>query len=232
MKLQILITAGPTREFIDPVRFISNSSTGFFGYQIASEAMRRGHKVTLISGPTHLAPPRGARFIPVTSALEMKREVERFFPKCDCLIMSAAVSDYRPVKIHSRKIKKAKSRITLKLERNPDILSMAAKDKGSRLIIGFALETDGLKENARRKLETKNLDCIIAASVNKKALPFGDRKIRVLIIPRTGRAEAVFSSKKNLSRIILDKASATKYPYSGSKIRRERRRETWLREAR
>lgn len=218
MKLRILITAGPTREFIDPVRFISNSSTGFFGYQIASEAIRRGHKVTLISGPTHLAPPRGARFIPVTSALEMKREVGKFFPKCDCLIMSAAVSDYRPVRIHPGKIKKSKSRLTLKLERNPDILSIAAKNKRGRLLIGFALETDDLKKNAGRKLEAKNLDCIVAASINKREHPFGDRKIRVLIISRSGKAETVLSSKKNLSRIILDKVSATKYPYNGSKI--------------
>ena len=216
--MRILITAGPTREFIDPVRFISNPSTGFFGYQIASEAVRRGHKVTLISGPTHLAPPRGARFIPVTSALEMKREVERFFPKCDCLIMSAAVSDYRPIRARSRKIKKKKSRFTLKLKRNPDILSIIAKKKENRVIIGFALESDDLKENARRKLERKNLDCIIAASINKRKPPFGDRKIRVLIMPRAGKAETVFSSKKNLSRIILDKAAKTKYAYSGSKI--------------
>jgi len=218
LKLRILITAGPTREFIDPVRFISNSSTGFFGYQIALEAIRRGHKVTLISGPTHLAPPKGVRFIPVTSALEMKREVERFFPRCDCLIMSAAVSDYRPVSIHPRKIKKKKGRLILKLERNPDILSIAAKKKAGRVIIGFALESDDLKENARRKLKRKNLDYIIAASINKRKPPFGNCKIRVLIIPRAGRAETVFSYKKNLSRIILDKVAATKYAYSGSKI--------------
>jgi len=218
LKLRILITAGPTREFIDPVRFISNPSTGFFGYQIASEAVRRGHKVTLISGPTPLTPPGKVRFIPVTSASDMKREVEKFFPKCDCLIMSAAVSDYRPIRVYSRKIKKKKSRLTLKLERSPDILSMIAKKKRDRTIIGFALESDDLKENARRKLETKNLDYIIAASINKRKPPFGDCKIRVLIIPRAGKAETVFSSKKNLSRIILDKAAATKYAYSRGKI--------------
>lgn len=216
--MRILITAGPTREFIDPVRFISNSSTGFFGYQIALEAVRRGHEVALISGPTHLMPPRGARFIPVTSALEMKRAVEKFFPKCDCLIMSAAVSDYRPIRIYPRKIKKDRSRLTLKLKRNPDILSMAAKKKKDRVIIGFALESDDLEDNVRRKLETKNMDCIIAASINKRKSPFGDRKVRVLIIPRIGKAEAVFASKKTLSRIILDKATATKYAYNGSKI--------------
>ena len=132
--------------------------------------------------------------------------------------MSAAVSDYRPIRARSRKIKKKKSRFTLKLKRNPDILSIIAKKKENRVIIGFALESDDLKENARRKLERKNLDCIIAASINKRKPPFGDRKIRVLIMPRAGKAETVFSSKKNLSRIILDKAAKTKYAYSGSKI--------------
>lgn len=132
--------------------------------------------------------------------------------------MSAAVSDYRPVRVHPGKIKKEKSRLTLKLERNPDILSIAAKKKGGRLIIGFALESGDLKENAQEKLKIKNLDYIIATSINKRSSPFGDRKIRVLIIPRAGKAETILSSKKNLSRIILDKAAATKYAYSGSKI--------------
>lgn len=221
--MRILITAGPTREFIDPVRFISNSSTGFFGYQIASEAVRRGHKVALISGPTHLTPPRNVRFIPVTSALEMKRAVEKFFPKYDCLIMSAAVADYRPVRVYSRKVKKKKSRLTLKLERNPDILSIAAKKKRNRVMIGFALESDDLKRNAYKKLKIKNLDYIVATSIDKRKPPFGDRKIPVLIIPRIGKAETLLSSKKNLSRIILDKAAAAKYAYSRGKIQRERR---------
>ena len=129
--MRILITAGPTREYIDPVRFISNSSTGFFGYQIASEAVRRGHKVTLISGPTCLIPPKGAKFIPVVSALGMKRAVDKYFPGSDCLIMSAAVADYRPVTASSRKIKKEKAALVLKLVRNPDILSLAAGDRKS-----------------------------------------------------------------------------------------------------
>lgn len=132
--------------------------------------------------------------------------------------MSAAVSDYRPIRAYSRKIKKKKARFTLKLERNPDILSIVAKKKKNRVIIGFALEDDDLKENAQKKLEIKNLDYIVAASINARKPPFGDRKITVLIIPRVGQAETVLSSKKNLSRIILDKAAMTKYAYSKGKI--------------
>ncbi len=215
--MRILITAGPTREYIDPVRFISNSSTGFFGYQIASEAVRRGHKVTLISGPTCLIPPKGAKFIPVVSALGMKRAVDKYFPGSDCLIMSAAVADYRPVTASSRKIKKEKAALVLKLVRNPDILSLAAGKKKRQVVIGFALETGGLKNNAKEKLKKKNLDYIIAASLNNKKSPFGDREISVLIMSRTGKTETFLSDKKGLSRIILDKAEVSKY-HCGSDI--------------
>ena len=218
MKLRILITAGPTKEYIDPVRFISNSSTGFFGYQIASEAVRRGHKVTLISGPTCLVPPRGAKFIPVISALEMKKAVEKYFPGSDCLIMSAAVADYRPVTASSRKIKKGKRRLILKLERNPDILSLVAGRKKGRVVIGFALETDELKKNAKKKLKEKNLDYIIAVSLNNKKSPFGNQKIQVSIISGTGKTETFFSDKKGLSRIVLDKAEASKYHCNSDEI--------------
>lgn len=216
--MRILITAGPTREHIDPVRFISNSSTGFFGYQIASEAVRRGHKVTLISGPVCLVPPKGAKFIPVVSALEMKKAVEKYFPGSDCLIMSAAVADYRPAATFSRKIKKNRCRLDLKLERNPDILAEVAKKKGNRIVIGFALETEGLEKNAGRKLKEKNLDYIIAASINTGRSPFGDRKIPVVMISKAGRVLPAVNSKKRLARIILDKAEAAKYYCISGKI--------------
>ncbi len=218
MKLRILITAGPTKEYIDPVRFISNSSTGFFGYQIAAEAARRGHKVTLISGPVCLIPPKKAKFIPVVSALEMKKAVEKHFPGSDCLIMSAAVADYRPVTVSPQKIKKEKGPLTLKLKRNPDILSIIARKKKNRVVIGFALETGGLKKNAEKKLKGKNLDYIVAVAINNKKCPFGDQKIPVTIISRTGKIETLVSDKKSLSRIILDKAEAAKYHYNASKI--------------
>jgi len=223
LKLRILITAGPTREYIDPVRFISNSSTGFFGYQIASEAVRRGHKVTLISGPVCLIPPKGVKFVPVISAMGMKKAVEKYFPGSDCLIMSAAVADYRPVIVSSRKIKKGKERLVLKLKKNPDILSLAAEKKKGRILIGFALETDELKKNAKKKLKGKNLDYVIATSVNNKKSPFGEQKIPVTIMSRSGKTETLFSDKKSLSRIILDKAEMAKYYCRSRKIQTERR---------
>jgi len=220
--LRILITAGPTREYIDPVRFISNSSTGYFGYQIASEALRRGHKVTLISGPTCLIPPKGARFIPVVSALDMKKAVEANLQGSDCLIMSAAVADYRPATVSSQKIKKDRNRLSLRLVKNPDILAAVAKNKGNRVVIGFAVETSGLEKNARGKLNGKKLDYILAASVNTGKSPFGDRKIPVLIIEKSGKAERVSDSKKNLSKIVLDKVISVKYPCNREKVQRER----------
>ncbi|MDD5310172.1 MAG: phosphopantothenoylcysteine decarboxylase [Candidatus Omnitrophica bacterium] len=220
--MRILITAGPTKEYIDPVRFISNSSTGFFGYQIASEAARRGHKVTLVSGPTCLTPPKGVKFVPVVSALEMKKAVEKHFPASDCLIMSAAVADYRPAAVFPRKIKKGKDRLVLRLKRNPDILSLVSQKKEGRVVIGFAVETADLKKNAKKKLKEKSLDYIIAAPLNNKRSPFGNRKVPVSIISGTGKAEALFSHKKNLSRIILDKAEAAKYHYNTGKIQKRK----------
>jgi len=211
--LHILITAGPTREYIDPVRFVSNSSTGFFGYQIASEAVRRGHKVTLISGPVCLPPPKGARLISVVSALDMKSAVEKFFPFSDCLIMSAAVADYSPARVSPRKIKKNKKSLTLRLVKTPDILSCLAKKKKNKIVIGFALETEALKVNAQKKLKAKHLDYIVSTSIGNKRSPFGDRKVGILIIGKDGSGEKIFSSKNDLSRIILDKAESAKYPY-------------------
>lgn len=212
------MTAGPTREYIDPIRFISNSSTGFFGYQIASEAIRRGHKVTLVSGPTCLTPPKGARFIPVISAAEMKRQVEKFFGGSDCLIMSAAVADYRPLEPSPRKIKKDRDFLTIKLQRTPDILSTVARREKRKVVIGFALESGGLLKNAKEKLKSKNLDYIIATSMDRKRSPFGDRRIRVLIVSGAGNVETILSSKKGLSRIILDKAEAATYYYNRNKV--------------
>lgn len=213
--MRILITAGPTREHIDPIRFLSNCSTGFFGYQIARESVRRGHKTVLISGPTCLRPPNGIKLVSVVSAGEMKKAVERFFPRADCLIMTAAVADYRPVKTFSKKIKKGAKRITLRLEANPDILLTVAKKKKNHIVIGFALETEDLNRNVQKKLEAKNLDYIIATSIKRGESPFGDRKIRAVIMARSGKKEIIFSSKKRLSRIILDKAETAKYPYKG-----------------
>jgi len=209
--MRILITAGPTREFIDPVRFISNSSTGFFGYEIAKTAVKRGHKVALISGPVSLTPPGGVKFIPVLTALEMKAAVDKFFPSSDCLIMSAAVADYRPAKPVGKKIKKAKENLTIRLKKNPDILFETGKKKGNRILAGFAVETDDLIGNAKSKLKKKNLDFIVAVPLRGKNDPFGDKKARFVIIDRRGNIRETVCSKQELSNIIIDNAEKISY---------------------
>jgi len=203
--MRILITAGPTREFIDPVRYISNSSTGYFGYKIAEEAARRGHKVILVTGPAGLKPPRGVRYIPVVSAREMEIAVKEHFRGSDCLIMSAAVADYRPDKISSSKIKKSSGKMVLKLVRNPDILSWAGKNKGSRVLVGFSVETGDVKKEALKKLCRKNADYIFATMVGTGPSPFGNKKIRVICFGRREAAEELYSSKEKISSFILDK---------------------------
>jgi phosphopantothenoylcysteine decarboxylase/phosphopantothenate--cysteine ligase len=163
--MHILVTAGPTREYIDPVRFITNSSSGKMGYAVARAALRRGHKVTLISGPVDLAPPEGVKFVPVVSAEEMLREAKTVFPKVNAVIMSAAVGDYRPAKISKCKIKKEHKdddRLVLELMPNPDIIAQLGRRKnGSQILVGFALEDRSGHVHALEKFSRKNLDCIV-----------------------------------------------------------------------
>ena len=167
--MHFLITAGGTREYIDPVRFISNASSGRMGYALAEAALQAGHKVTLIS-TSQLQPPVEVEFVDVDSASEMFTAVKKFFPGCDCLIMAAAVADYRPVKYSKTKIRKGKKLLTIKLKPTIDILKWAAKQKHktknsklkTKIVVGFALEDRNLKANAERKLKEKNLDMIIA----------------------------------------------------------------------
>lgn len=202
----ILIAAGPTRERIDPVRFISNYSTGTFGYTIAKEAKRRKLSVTLVSGPTSLKAPQGVKFIPVESSLDMRKAVLAEFPKTDCMIMTAAVADWRPKYPAKRKIKKRKKQI-LELVENPDILAQIGAQKKKRIVIGFALETENLEKTALKKLKNKNLDMIIANRLTKEANIFGDKKLDVVTVDRFGGRTRIFNkSKKELAKIILDKA--------------------------
>ena len=168
-KKHFLITAGGTREYIDPVRFISNASSGRMGYALTDAVLKTGHKVTLISA-SDLQPPVGADFIGVDSAAQMFAAVKNNFAKCDCLIMAAAVSDYTPAKTHKTKIKRTKDQLTLKLKPTKDILAWASGHKKRQaaatnkpqLIIGFALEDKNLRSNAEKKLKEKNaaiMDC-------------------------------------------------------------------------
>ena len=162
-KLQFLITAGGTREYIDPVRFISNASTGKMGCELARSALLAGHNVTLIMAPTNLDAPKGAGVVKVESARDMFEAVRGKFGGCDCLIMTAAVSDYTPVKSARHKMKKSPGVIALKLKPTQDILKWAGTHKKqNQVVVGFALEDRDIKAGAERKMREKNLDMIIA----------------------------------------------------------------------
>lgn len=204
-RFSILVTAGPTREKIDPVRFISNYSTGVFGYEIAKEARRRGVEVTLVSGPVALKRPRGVKFISVESAVDMMKVLRREIKRADCLIMAAAVSDWRVLKKSGNKIKRGDGAKELKLVENPDILSSLDRGK-NKIFVGFALETENLEKNALKKLKEKRLDIIVANMLGGGKEAFGDNLTNILIIDRFGGIKkASGMTKKGLAKIILDK---------------------------
>ena len=169
---RVLVTAGPTREDIDPVRFLSNRSSGKMGYAVARAAARRGAKVVLVTGPTALETPGGVERVDVRSAEDMLRAVEARFPECTLAIFVAAVADYRVVEPSESKIKRTQDALTLRLEPNPDILATVAREKGDRLVVGFAAETDNVAENARKKLAQKNADVMVANDVTAEGAGF------------------------------------------------------------
>ncbi|MBO5645406.1 MAG: bifunctional phosphopantothenoylcysteine decarboxylase/phosphopantothenate--cysteine ligase CoaBC [Lentisphaeria bacterium] len=202
--MRILITAGPTREKIDPVRFITNYSTGKMGYALAQSAVEAGHEVVLVSGPVTLkAPENLAEFHSVESAQEMADAVFSIFPSCDAAIMVAAVADYRPAEICSSKMKKSDGDLYLRLERTTDILAGLGKLKrDDQKLIGFAAETDDLLANAQGKLERKNLDWIAA---NKVSDGFGSETNKVILLSRTGeRVDIDTADKKSVAEKILE----------------------------
>lgn len=203
----MLVTAGPTRERIDSIRFISNLSTGFMGYEIARAAKRKGHAVTLISGPTNLEPPRGVNFVRVENARQMSRAVVSRLGRADCLFMASAVSDWRPAGSRAGKIKKADGARQLRLVKNPDILYQAGRKKGRTVLIGFALEAANLEKNAEEKLKKKNLDIIAANKINARFDPFGKGKTDFLVIDRTGSRKWLRRvSKKQVASSLLSRA--------------------------
>lgn len=206
-----LITAGPNREPIDPVRYISNRSSGKMGYALAKAGLRRGATVALVSGPTALEPPPGARLIPVTSAAEMRSAVLEEFPNCTAVIMAAAVSDYRPSRYSSAKVKRGKAPLELRLEPNPDILKELGAMKDGKLLIGFAAETDNLAANAKKKLREKNLDMIVANDVTQDGSGFdGDTNVAT-IVDLSGAIRALpLMTKDELADQILDHLLALK----------------------
>ncbi|WP_432719194.1 bifunctional phosphopantothenoylcysteine decarboxylase/phosphopantothenate--cysteine ligase CoaBC [Pectinatus frisingensis] len=204
---RILITAGGTREAIDPVRYIGNRSSGKMGYALAEEAARRGASVTLVSGPTSLNVPAGIEFIKVETACQMQEYVDTIFAASDVIIMAAAVSDYRVRKIAGQKIKKTTEAFTLDLVKNPDILSALGKRKSTeQILVGFAAETQNLLTFAKEKLQRKNLDMIIANDVSQKNVGFNYDTNMVKIITRDAAVEDIpLMSKKALAAIIIDK---------------------------
>jgi phosphopantothenoylcysteine decarboxylase/phosphopantothenate--cysteine ligase len=164
--LRILVTAGPTREAIDPVRFISNRSSGKMGFAIADRARHRGAEVVLISGPTYCTPPAGVETVTIESAADMAREVRGRFDAADVVIKAAAVLDFTPKSPHDKKVKKEECADVIELSRTEDILASLGKDKGDKILVGFAAETHDLEKNAQSKLKVKNLDLIVANDVS------------------------------------------------------------------
>jgi phosphopantothenoylcysteine decarboxylase/phosphopantothenate--cysteine ligase len=208
---RILVTAGPTREVIDPVRFLSNRSSGKMGLALAARALGRGAAVTLVCGPVSLPAPPGAHVVPVVSAAEMHAAVEEHFEASDVVIMTAAVADFRPVDPRPQKLKKeGKGRLVLEMEPTVDILGGIGKKKGRRVLVGFAAETGGVTEAARRKLAGKNLDLLVANDVTLPGAGFesdtnlveifaaGGRRIPVPLLPKEEVAERILDQVSGL----------------------------------
>lgn len=202
----ILITAGPTQEPFDPVRYITNHSSGKMGYALAVIARRRGAAVTLISGPTELPAPRGVEFIPVQTALEMRDAALDHLEEATVVIKAAAVADYRPMVCQTTKIKKMAGQMTVRLERNPDIIAAIGKKKGSRIVVGFAVESDHLLENARAKLMEKRMDFIVANDLTTPGAGFRMDTNIIRILDREGGDETFpLMDKLDAAGVILDR---------------------------
>jgi phosphopantothenoylcysteine decarboxylase/phosphopantothenate--cysteine ligase len=208
--LRCLVTAGPTREPIDPVRFLSNRSSGRMGYALATAALRAGAQVTLVSGPVKIPPPGRAHLVRVETAAEMRRATLHAARQVDLVIMAAAVADYRPATVAKRKIKKQTERLILHLVKTPDILAELGRRKPRRqVLVGFAAETHELLANARIKLERKNLDFIVANPVGRQDSGFESPFNRATLLARGGAALAFPRMRKEilarrLLRIFLD----------------------------
>ena len=201
---KILVSAGPTYEFIDPVRFIGNHSSGKMGFAIAEEAASRGASVTLITGPVHLTTPKQVYRKDVVSAEEMKNAILHYFDDSDVLIMAAAVADYKPKVVSDEKIKKKNAELSLELVKTNDILKEIVKNKKQQFVVGFALETNNEQENAKQKLVHKNLDAIVLNSLNDTGAGFGHDTNKVTIITANEETTYTLKSKKEVAVDILN----------------------------
>jgi phosphopantothenoylcysteine decarboxylase/phosphopantothenate--cysteine ligase len=201
----VLATAGPTREDLDPVRYITNRSSGKMGYAVAEAAAQRGAKVILVSGPVNLEVPAGVERIDVRTAKEMYHAVAERIADSSIAILAAAVADYRPVEQHAEKIKKGHAPLTISLEPTTDILAEIARNKGQRIVVGFAAETDHVAENARKKLSAKNADLIVANDVTAEGAGYDRDTNIVTLFSRDGRDLALPKmSKSEVAQRILD----------------------------
>ncbi len=206
MSLRCLITAGPTREFFDPVRFISNPSTGKMGFALAAAAKEAGWTVDLVAGPVSLPEPAGVMYYPVVTAAEMHRQADALFGPCDVLIMTAAVSDWRPAKAAPQKLKKDGQGMTVALEPVPDIVSALAEERrADQFLVGFAAETEDVEANALDKLERKGLDLIAANSVAGAEGAFGSDDNKLILLGRNGFREVLGPAPKAVvARRLID----------------------------
>ncbi|HWZ83022.1 MAG TPA: bifunctional phosphopantothenoylcysteine decarboxylase/phosphopantothenate--cysteine ligase CoaBC [Terriglobales bacterium] len=199
----VLVTAGPTREKIDPVRYLTNRSSGRMGYAIAEAALRRGARVVLVSGPTSIVPPRAAELTRVETAEEMRAAVLKLLPESTVVIKTAAVVDFRPKDTSGQKIKR-KGPMTLELEPTTDILAELARHKGSQVVVGFAAETENVLENARQKLASKSLDAIVVNDVSREGVGFDSDRNAVTIISHDEVIDVPETSKWDVAQRVLD----------------------------
>ncbi|HEY0840063.1 MAG TPA: bifunctional phosphopantothenoylcysteine decarboxylase/phosphopantothenate--cysteine ligase CoaBC [Vulgatibacter sp.] len=210
--LRVVVTAGPTREHLDPVRFLSNPSTGRMGYAIAAAARDRGAEVTLLSGPTELRPPAGVRMVPIVSAQDLLDAALGHLDEADVFVAAAAVADQRPAARAPQKVKKQPGPETVILERTPDVLATfserVAQRRSRPILVGFAAETEDVEANARRKLEGKGLDLVVANDVSEAGSGFGTETNRVLLVERAGTRGLGLLPKAAVADALLDRVVA------------------------
>ncbi len=209
--LRCLITAGPTREHLDPVRYLSNGSSGKMGYALAAEAQRRGWSVDLVSGPVQIAPPAGVSLTKVVSAAQMLATCEDLFSQCNLFIAVAAVADFRPRSSAAEKLKKTEHSLVLELEPTVDIVkTLAARKTNGQRVMGFAAETHALEESAQRKLLEKNLDWVVANDVSQPGIGMDADDNRVILFTRNGERSAFGPAPKTLvAKFLIDRVAAT-----------------------
>jgi phosphopantothenoylcysteine decarboxylase/phosphopantothenate--cysteine ligase len=219
--LHLLVTAGPTREPIDPVRFLSNRSSGIFGYAVAQAAARRGHRVVLLSSPTALASPPGVRVEPFETADELAGAMRRWWRWCDVVVMTAAVSDFRPRRRAASKLART-GRLRLDLVATPDIIGAFGRRKGCRVLVGCALESAQMQARAVRKLVSKRLDLMVATSVGRGrgGSPFGNRPMRTTLLGADGSVRPLGRcTKAALARRLLDRVERLCYRRTASPVK-------------